>query len=140
MQLVTSRIISPKVNTNLLQSDFSNIARSLEQKHHSASRHPFINFRGQISVGEFLFPVQKFSLREKDRIVFIENFPINSFPKIEIILEEKNSLYGVKEFRVRPPDSSVQGEILYTRFFLATADTKKCSLNFRDISSRSQLN
>jgi hypothetical protein len=133
MQLVTSKTISPRVNTNLLRSDFSSITRSLEQKNHSVSLHPFINFRGQISVGEFLFPIQKFSLKEKDRVVFIENFPINSFPKIEIILEEKNSVYGVKDFKVRPSDNSIQGEILYTRFFLATAAVKKCSLNFIDI-------
>lgn len=97
------------------------------------SLHPFVNFRGQISVGKFLLPIQKFSLREKDRIVFIENFPTNSFPKIEIILEEKNSIYRVKEFKVRPSDSSVQGEILYTRFLLTTSDAKKCSLHFKEI-------
>lgn len=133
MQLVTSRIISPRVNTNLLHSDFSTITHSLEQKNHSASLHPFINFRGQISVGEFLFPVQKFSLKAKDRVVYIENFPTNSFPKIEIILEEKNLVYGVKDFKVRPSDNSVQGEILYTRFVLLNVDTKKCSLHFKDI-------
>jgi len=134
MQIVTSRTISPEVNTNLLQSDFSNITRKLEKKHNYASLHPFINFRGQISVGEFLFPIQKFSLREEGRFVLIENFPTNSFPKIEITLEERNSVYGVKEFKIRPSDNSIQGEILYTRFFLMTADAKKCSLNLIDIN------
>lgn len=132
MQLVTSRTISPKVNTNLLQSDFSNITKSLERKNHSASRNPFVEFRGQISVGKLYFPIQKFSLREKGNLVFIENFPVNSFPKIEIVLE-KNSVLDVKEFNVNPSDKSIQGEILYTRFYLATADEKKCSLNFSDI-------
>lgn len=132
MQLETSGTISPRVKINLPQSDFSSITRSLEHKKYSASLHPFINFRGQISIGKFLFPVQKFSLRQKDRVVFIENFPINSFPKLEIVLEEDNSVYGVKNFKVRPSDNSVQGEILYTRFFLTTADEKKCSLNFKD--------
>lgn len=133
MQLVTSRTISPRVNASLLGSGFSSLSRSFEQKNHSVSLHPFINFRGQISVGKFLFPVQKFSLRENERVVFIENFPANSFPKIEIVLEEKNLVYGVKDFKIYPSDSSVQGEILYTRFFLAVADTEKCSLNFRGI-------
>jgi len=133
MQLVTSRTISPQVHLNLLQSEYSNITRSLERKAHSASLHPFVNFRGQVKVGEFLLAIQKFSLKEKDRFVFIENFPTNSFPKIEIVLEEKKSVYGIKKFFVRPSDNSVQGEILYTRFLLATAEAKKCSLNFTDI-------
>ena len=133
MQFVASKTISPRVNTDLLQSDFSNITRSLEKNSHSASLHPFINFQGQISVGEFLLPIQKFSLRQENKYLFIENFPMNSFPKIEIILEEKNSVYGVKDFKVRPSDDSVEGEILYTRFFLISGDIKKCSLHFRDI-------
>jgi hypothetical protein len=133
MQLVTSRTISPRANTNLLQSDFSDVTRRLEKNHRSASMHPYSNFRGHISVEGFSFPVQKFLFSEKDRFAFIENFPTNSFPKIEIILEEKNSIYGVKEFKVRPSDSSVQGEILYTRFLLTTSDAKKCSLHFKDI-------
>ncbi len=133
MQVITSRTISPQVHMNLLQSEFSNITRSLERKTHSASLHPFVNFRGQVKVGEFLLAIQKFSLKEKDRFVFIENFPTNSFPKIEIVLEEKKLVYGIKKFFVRPSDNSVQGEILYTRFLLATAEAKKCSLNFTDI-------
>lgn len=132
MQLITSKTISPRVNTSLLQSDFSDMFRRLERKHRSASLHSFINFRGQISIGEFLFPVQKFSLREKDKFIFIENFPTNSFPKIEIVLE-KSSVLNVKEFNISPSDKSVQGEILYTRFFLIISDMKKCSLHFSDI-------
>ncbi len=77
MQLRTSRTNLPQVNTSFLQSDFSKITRSLEQKNHSVSLHPFINFRGQILVGEFLFPIQKFSFRQKANFVFIENFPPN---------------------------------------------------------------
>ena len=133
MQLVTSKTISPRVYTSLLQSDFSDMFRRLERKHQAVSLHPFINFRGQISTGEFLFPVQKFSLREKDKFIFIENFPTDSFPKIKIILEEKNFIYEVKDFKVRPLGNSVQEEILYTRFFLMTAEAKKCSLNFSDV-------
>ncbi|MDQ6787230.1 MAG: hypothetical protein M3033_10520 [Acidobacteriota bacterium] len=106
---------------------------SLSDRFTATRLHPSINFRGQISIGKFLFPIQDFSLREKDRIVFIENFSTNSFPKIEIILEEENSIFAVKDFKIRPSDNSVQGEILYTRFFLTAADAKKCSLNFRDI-------
>lgn len=133
MQLVTSRTISPKVNAHFPQSELSNITRSLESKNHSVSLYRFTNFRGQITFGKFSFPIQKFSLREKDTLVFIENFPTDAFPKIEIVLEEQNSVFGVKDFKVRPSDNSVQGEILYTRFLLTTADQKKCSLNFRDI-------
>lgn len=95
--------------------------------------HPFVNFNGQISIRDFLFPVQEFALSEKDSYVFIENYPKNSFPKIQITLEEKNFVYEVKDFTVRPSDNSVQGEILYTRFFLTTAENKKCTLNFKDI-------
>ena len=134
MQLVTSKMVSPRVNTNLLQSDFSAVTLSLEKRNPSASLHPFVNFRGQISVGNFSFPVHKFSLRERNKDVFIENFPTDSFPKIEIVLEEKESFYEVRKFSVYPSDNSVQGEIIYTRFFLTTADEKKCSLNFRDIN------
>lgn len=133
MQLITSRIVSPKINTNLLQSDFSDITRKLEKKHHSARLHPFINFRGQISIGNFLFPVQKFSLREKGEIVIVENFPLESFPKIEIILEKGTKL-KVREFSVMLSDGSVQAEILYTRFCLATANEKKFLLHFSDIN------
>lgn len=115
-------------NIKSLPYDFS-----LFDKSRSASLRPFFNFQGKISSGKFSFPVQKFSLLEKDKFVFIENFPINSFPKIEIILEERNSVYEVKEFKARPSDNSVQGEILYTRFFLTTADAKICTLNFKDI-------
>ncbi len=109
---------------------------SLSDKLTSPSLHPFVNFRGQISVAEYLLPIQKFSLREKDKYIFIENFPTDSFPKIEIVLE-KNSLLEVKKFNVYPSDNSVQGEILYTRFFLTTADVKKCSLHFKDIDFES---
>lgn len=133
MQLVTSRIISPTVNTDLLQSDFSDVFRRLERKHHSASLRPFISFRGQMSVSDFLFPIQEFSLSREGKFVFIENFPKNPFPKINIVLEEKNSIYEVKEFKVRPLSNGVQEEILYTRFFLMIAEAKKCSLNFSDI-------
>jgi len=132
MQLVTSRTISPQANIRFLQSDFSKITFRLEQKYHSASLHPFVNFQGQISIADYLFPVQKFSLKEKDNFVFIENFPTDSFPKIEIILEKK-SVLKVKKFNIQPSDNSVQGEILYTRFVLLIADTKKCSLHFKDI-------
>lgn len=132
MQLVTSRTISPQANTSFLQSDFSKITSILERKNHSGSLHPFVNFQGQISIAEHLFPAQKFSLKEKDSFVFIENFPTDSFPKIEIILEKK-SVLKVKKFNVQPSDNSVQGEILYTRFVLFIADTKRCSLHFKDI-------
>lgn len=133
MQLRTSRTNLPQVNTSFLQSDFSKITRSLEQKNHSVSLHPFINFRGQILVGEFLFPIQKFSFRQKANFVFIENFPTNSFPKIEIVLERSGSIFNVKEFKIHPSDNGVQGEILYTRLFFSIADIKKCSLHFKDI-------
>lgn len=132
MQLVTSRRISPQANTSFLQSDFSTITSSLERRNHSVSLHPFVNFQGQISIAEHLFPVQKFSLNEKANFVFIENFPTDSFPKVEIILEKK-SILKVKKFNVQPSGSSVQGEILYTRFILLIANTKKCSLHFKDI-------
>lgn len=106
---------------------------SLANKPPDISLQPFFDFRGQISVGKIKFPDQQFSLTEKDRLIFIENFPTNSFPKIEIILEKKNSIIGVKEFRINPSDNSVQGEILYTRFFLTIIEAKKCSLHFTDI-------
>ena len=131
MQLVTSRTISPQVITSLLPNDFSKIARSLEQKNHSASLHRFVNFRGQINVGDFLLPVQDFSLKEKDNFVFIENFPTKSFPKIKIVLEKKSSVLDVKNFDVSTLDSSIQGEILYLRLSLLLAEVKKCSLNFK---------
>lgn len=132
MQLVTSRTISPQANTSFLQSDFSKVSSSLERRNHSASLHPFVNFQGQMSTAKYLFPVQKFSLKDKDDFVFIENFPTDSFPKIEIVLEKK-SVLKVKKFNVQPSDNSVEGEILYTRFILLIADTKKCSLHFEDI-------
>lgn len=132
MQLITSRTNLHRVNTSLLTNDFSKITRSLEKKSQHTSLHRFVNFRGQLSVGELLFPIQNFSLRKKGNCVFIENFPTNSFPKIEIVLEEKNSIYEVKKFGVKPSDNSVQAEILHTRFFILTADAKKCSLHFRD--------
>ncbi len=133
MQVTTLGTISPQVNTSFLPNEFSKISRSLERKGNSTSLQPFINFRGQISVGEFSIPIQRFSLRAKDNFVFIENFPTASFPKVEITLEEASSIYNVKEFKVRPSDNTVHGEILYTRFFLLTANANNCSLNFRDI-------
>lgn len=133
MQTTTLRTISPQMEASLASSDFPALARSFERKTKSTSLQPFVNFRGQMSVGNFSLPVQKFSLRKKDEFLFIENFPVNSFPKIEIVLEEKNSTYEVNKFNVHPSDKTVQGEILYTRLFLMTAETKKCSLHFRDI-------
>lgn len=132
MQLETSKTISPKVNTNLLQSDFSNITQILERKSLSASRHPFVNFRGHISIGDLIFPIQKFSIREKENLIFVENFPENSSPKIEMVLEKRHIL-KVNQFNVSLSENTVQGEILYTRFILAIANSKNCFLHFSDI-------
>ncbi len=133
MQITTSRTISPQANTSFLQSDFSKITRSLEKTSHSVSLHPFINFQGQISVGEFLSPIQQFSLTEKNNYVFIENFPINSLPSIKIVLDKKKSKVEVNDFKVERSDNSVQGELLYTRLFLMLSEIKKCSFDIRNI-------
>lgn len=125
----------PLKGTNTQEKDREEMSyiSFLSDRFMSTRLQPFINFRGQISVRGFLFPFQKFSLIKKARFVFIENFPTSSLPKIDIVLEEKNSVFQVKEFNVSPSDNSVQGEILYTRLFLLISDARKCSLIFKDI-------
>ncbi|MCA1622881.1 MAG: hypothetical protein LC768_00880 [Acidobacteria bacterium] len=132
MQIMTLETISPQMQASLASSDFSSLTRNFEQKTKSTSLQPFVNFRGQMSVGDIFFPVQMFSMREEGKFTYLQNYPEKLFPKLEIILEEKNLELQVKEFAVRPFNNSVEEEISYTRFFLLTSEVKKCSLHIKD--------
>lgn len=116
-----------------MQGDLSTITNRLEQRHHSASLNPFTNFQGQISIGKFSLPIQKFSFRDEGKILTIENFPLNSFPKIEIVLE-KTLVVKVKRFNIFHSDRSTLGEILYTRLYLSLINERNCSINFTDVN------
>lgn len=133
MEITTSGTTLPQVTADFLYSDFSAVARDLERKHKSTSLQPFINLRGQIYAGDYRFPIQRFSLQKNENLVLIENFPTDSFPKINIVLEIVDSSLKVEEFNIRASDSSVRGSLLYTRLLLLTGDTQKCSLHFKDI-------
>lgn len=133
MQVTTNTTISPHATASILQSDFSRVTQNLRKKNKALSLQPFINFRGQISIGNHFFPTQEFSLTKKDKFVLLENFPTASFPKIQITLKEINDVFHVSDFKLLPSDNSVRGEILYTRLFLLIEQNKKCLLHFKDI-------
>lgn len=135
MQVTTSRTISPRATANILQNDFSAFARELEEKRQNVSLQPFTYSRVQIIIGDFLPPLQNFSLRESGNSIFVENFPKNSFPKIKIVLEKKYSKVQVKQFDLRPSDKSVEGGILHTNLLALTFQNKEISFTFKDLDN-----
>lgn len=135
MQTTISETVSlypPQMPASLASIDFTALTRNFKQNTNSTRLQPFVNFRGQISVGDILFPVQMFSIRDEGEFTYLENYSEKLFPKLEIILEEKNLELHVKEFKIRPSTESVDGEIAYTRFFLLASEAKKCSLHIKD--------
>ncbi len=114
--------------------DFGKTATSknLAEKSNYVKFQSLLTFQGDIAVNNSVFLTQNFSIQEKNGCVFIQNYPTNSLPKVEIVLEVRNTENPVKEFKIRPSEDTVQGEILYTRLFLLIEETKNFSINFKD--------
>lgn len=150
MQTTTLRNISPQFHANLIQNDYSELARKLERRNVSTSFQPFYNFRAEISIGGVPFSTQTFSIRQEKGIDYLQNHPTNSFPQIQIILRKENSSILVEGFTMRSSDNSIKSEISTTRLLFLIAENKGFSLfiegldapllefDFEDVSAQSR--
>jgi len=125
-----NEINSSQISATLVQSDYSALNRRLEEKKGLMEETSPFYFRGELLAGDFNFSTQRFSLREENDKVFIENYSKAFFPKIEIVLRKENNKTILEEFNLRPLDNSVQSEVFYTRMFLLISKFHKCSLSF----------
>lgn len=132
MQMVTSRTISPRLYPKLLGNNYFDELSSIQSRRTSTSLQPISYFTGQMSLGNFSLPNQRFSLTKKDNYILFRSHPIDSFPTIEMVLERENFEIKVKDFKVERADNTVQGELLYTRIFLVLAEVRKCSLDIKN--------
>ncbi len=133
MQLVTSKVNSPRLNPTLLGNNFFEDIQKIQSQRTFTKFQNISGFHAEFTFGEFFFYSQKFSFTQKNDYLIFRSQPINSFPTIEIVLKRKNSKVKIEDFKIERSDNSVQGELLYTRIYLLLAELRKVSLNIKTI-------
>jgi hypothetical protein len=133
MQSTTSELNSPQLHSTLLGSNHFEDISTIRPQRTFTNNLNISGFRGIIAFGKYLLPNQIFSLKKEEDFIIFRNIPVNSFPKIEIVLERQKSKAKVKKFRVERSDNSVLGELLYTRLFLMLSEFRKVSLDIKNI-------
>lgn len=134
MQLATSKTNSPQLYPELLEKNYFLETSNIQSRKTFTSLQPFGQLSGVISLGNLSLPNQRFSLQQKDNLIIFQNYPMESFPSIKIVLERKNFNVEIREFAVERSESSIKGELLYTRLFLMLSEIRKFSLHFKNVN------